>query len=277
MRTLGSGVASACVAYTARLPQVGILSFISSLVGSLAWPAAAIVLGLIFKKQLGATFTNLAERMKDLTHLKAPGTELSFGERVRQANAELQPAIDSAPHTSGRPLGSADGATKHALPSVADSGPGQASTRPQASDLYARYDMRARNIAEVSYKAAPEVTVLNAWSLLDDAIHELASLMGVKDLGSFARLTSVVITTLDRAGCLPRAEHTQRAVQELLRLRLSVTSGQSLTRIEAANYMDTAFEAAQMLISAYQAYSNGRVKSVAMATDDGRSVPDTPG
>ena len=57
--------------------------------GSLAWPAAAVILGLIFRRQLRAVFAGLAERMKHLSSLKAPWTEMSFSDGVFAARTEL--------------------------------------------------------------------------------------------------------------------------------------------------------------------------------------------
>jgi hypothetical protein len=60
-------------------------ALISSLVSSLAWPAAAVALGLIFRTQIQAVFAGLAERMKHLTGIKAAGfAELSFGDILAQ-------------------------------------------------------------------------------------------------------------------------------------------------------------------------------------------------
>jgi hypothetical protein len=72
-----------------RLPQVGTLAFISSLVHALAWSAAAVILGLIFRRQVRAMFASLAERMKHLATLKAPWTELSFSDEVFSVRSEL--------------------------------------------------------------------------------------------------------------------------------------------------------------------------------------------
>ena len=68
---------------------MGELAFISSLVGELAWPVAAVALGLIFRKQLRAVFASLAKRMEHLVKLKAPGTELSFSDELIAARSEL--------------------------------------------------------------------------------------------------------------------------------------------------------------------------------------------
>ena len=75
-------------------------------------------------------------------------------------------------------------------------------------------DLRARAVAAAAYQAAPEVTVINSWSLLDDAIRELARLMGIEDEGSTAKLSSDVADTLDTAGAM-LSSRGQRTVLRL--------------------------------------------------------------
>lgn len=72
---------------------MGTLAFISSLVSSLAWPAAAITLGLLFRRQLREMLVGLAGRMKHLVGLKAAGAEFSFSEQVFAARAEFDETV----------------------------------------------------------------------------------------------------------------------------------------------------------------------------------------
>jgi hypothetical protein len=233
---------------------MGVLAFIASIVGSLAAPAAAVVLGLVFRKPLRTAFTNLAERMKDVTRFRTPVGELDFRETVLQVSAEVQAAVDSSP--TGSALGSAADTAPPALPSAAEQAE-PISGHPDPGTIYDRYDKRARAIATASYATTPEVTVINAWALLEDAIRELARLMNITDRGSLADLTTGLIRALDKAELLSHPEHTSSAVQNLLGLKLRVTAGAAgPTRADAAVYQDTAFEVAQILIRAYLAYTS---------------------
>jgi integrase len=73
------------------VPVTSTSSLIASLVSSLAWPVAVVILaGLIFRRQVGAIFSELAKKMKDLTKVKAPGTEFSFADNLISARTDLQ-------------------------------------------------------------------------------------------------------------------------------------------------------------------------------------------
>jgi hypothetical protein len=57
---------------------VDVLAFIATLVQALAWPVVVVILALILRRQLRAMVAQLAERMKALKTLKAPGTAFEF-------------------------------------------------------------------------------------------------------------------------------------------------------------------------------------------------------
>ena len=59
------------------------LTFISSLIGSLAWPAAIVAVALVFRSQVTHLF-------KSLTKLKWRYVEAEFGEQVDQIRDEVQ-------------------------------------------------------------------------------------------------------------------------------------------------------------------------------------------
>lgn len=237
----------------ARLPQVGTLAFISSLVQALAWPAAAVVLALIFRRQLRAVFAGLAERMKHLATLRAPWTELSFRDEVNAAATELEEIPGREALTGSQKLGASgiqqlppdDTGAERAIPSkrIASAG----------NTIYGRYDQLANYIATQAKQVPPDVTVSRAWSLLEEAIRELAALLGVRDEGSFALLVNCVVDELGERGGLPSPEHTRSVVQKLLRAKFPADRGEPVTRLDGAEYMDTAFQVAQLLLRAYQA------------------------
>ena len=88
---------------------MNLLQFIASVAHSLAWPAAVVLLGLIFQRPLKALIPQLRRaRWKDLL-------ELDFGREVQdleQKVSELKPATTpSLPSTASVPLALADGAS----------------------------------------------------------------------------------------------------------------------------------------------------------------------
>ncbi len=67
------------------------LQFISSVIGSLAWPLAAVALGFMFREQV----RKLLDKMKSL---KAPGgIEASFSEEVAKVAEETKQVVEAAP------------------------------------------------------------------------------------------------------------------------------------------------------------------------------------
>jgi hypothetical protein len=69
---------------------MGTDALVASLVSSLAWPIAIVILaGLIFRHQLQDIFAELAKKMKDLIKFKGPGTELAFAETLMQAQGDF--------------------------------------------------------------------------------------------------------------------------------------------------------------------------------------------
>src|SRR5688500_7471478 len=57
--------------------------FLSSLVSSLAWPVAVLVLGMLFKAQV-------KELLAKMTTFKGPGIEASFGVQVQEVRADAK-------------------------------------------------------------------------------------------------------------------------------------------------------------------------------------------
>jgi hypothetical protein len=66
---------------------VSVLEFVSALVSSIAWPAVAIVLGLVFRKQFKVLLAELAKRFGRLTKLKGGSFEAQF-EDLKELEAQ---------------------------------------------------------------------------------------------------------------------------------------------------------------------------------------------
>jgi len=72
------------------------LTFISNLIGSLAWPAAACVVALLFRSQISTLF-------KNLNKLKWRDMEAQFGEKVDQIREEVR-EIEDNPNFRDEPV-----------------------------------------------------------------------------------------------------------------------------------------------------------------------------
>jgi hypothetical protein len=91
------------------------LAFVASLVGSLAWPLAAVALAIVFRPQLEALFR------RPSGHVKAGPFEADWNDAVRDTQADLavvSPASGDA--LSAQPAGRVDG------PTMAETAPVQA-------------------------------------------------------------------------------------------------------------------------------------------------------
>src|SRR5262249_6216336 len=73
-----------------KMPIMGWLAFIASLVRSLAWPVAVVVLVIVLRKQLAALFAGLAARLADLGKLSAMGVDLEFETRVEEVARDAE-------------------------------------------------------------------------------------------------------------------------------------------------------------------------------------------
>ncbi|WP_264357020.1 hypothetical protein [Pseudarthrobacter sp. MM222] len=75
------------------------LEFIASLVSSVAWPVAVVVLALTFRKKLRKIIGAVAQRIADMTEFSGPGSvNAKFGERLREVTdvtSKMAPPSDS--------------------------------------------------------------------------------------------------------------------------------------------------------------------------------------
>jgi hypothetical protein len=74
----------------AILGTVDPLQFVASLLQSLSWPVAVVVVSLLFRRELTALLTRLRT-------VKVPGGEATFGEQLASAEATVDAFKDSAP------------------------------------------------------------------------------------------------------------------------------------------------------------------------------------
>jgi hypothetical protein len=235
------------------------LAFVASLVRSLVWPAAVvIVVGLFFREQLREVIRKIAELIPHLRSVKAGGSELTFdSDQLAAARTDMAKIYAAGPAATLRVtagtnfwLGRGDLYSILRVPAVGVTG----GLRPsgEAAALASKYELQARTIRSLASDAPPAVTVMAAWSCLEALLREIAGLTGVSDTGSLALLADEVITQLDRRGGLPAPDHARSVVQHLLRLKLPVERGAEVTKLEAIDYADTAMQITGLLVTAYE-------------------------
>ena len=172
--------------------------FISSLISTLAWPVAVVVLVLVFRIQLG----HLLGRIRSY---KGMGQELTFGDRLADAENSVDEAVRSAQVKEG----------------------GSAPIETEASPL-------AREA-----EANPSCVVIRAWEDVASAIVDL-SVAWMPDRDWRRNLFSPSLPgELLRAGLLN--DEFVKAARELFELRNSVAHGKNNpTPGEAVAYAESA-------------------------------------
>lgn len=117
------------------------LTFISKLIDSMAWPVAAVLLGLIFRKKL-------AELLPLLRKVKAGPLEAEFEIATKQVLAST-----------------AELAAKERKPDA-----------PQTADKSPLEDAASKLLTA---RSEPTATIIEGWSTLDGEIHKLARQTGI--------------------------------------------------------------------------------------------------
>lgn len=237
------------------------LAFAASIVRSLAWPAAVVIIAcLFFREQIREVIRKIAERIPHLRSVKAGGTEWTFdsdqlaGARTDLAKIYAAGSVGSFRLNTGS-LYTDDTSSLNLGRILRDHSAGitgSARAAGEAANLRSRYRPQAMAVRSLADDAPPTVTVLSAWAFLESLLKELARLLGVTDTGSLALLADEVITRLDRRGGLPAPDHARSVVQRLQRLRLPVERGAAVTRLEAMDYAETALQITDLLLTAYE-------------------------
>jgi hypothetical protein len=237
------------------------LAFAASVVRSLAWPAAVVIIAcLFFREQIREVIRKIAERIPYLRSVKAGSTEWTFDSdqlaaaridlaKISAAGSGLRLGVTSRQDRVRQGLLDLDKTllrTRSALVS------GAARPAGETAALTSKYDLQAITIRSLATDAPPAVTVLAAWSCLEALLREIAGLTGVSDTGSLDLLAGEVITQLDRRGGLIAPDHTRSAFQRLLKLKLPVERGAAVTKLEAIDYADTALQITGLLLTAYE-------------------------
>ena len=142
------------------------LEFISSVVGSVAWPSAAVFLGFMFREHV----RKLLDKMKSL---KAPGIEASFTEKVEEVAVEAKKV--EAKKTEEIVVEPTKTDVPHGAAVEADHDSEYMSNREKYLRWYGGHTVFERE--------RPAALVLNAWNSLEMRIKELLSAHEVHCVG----------------------------------------------------------------------------------------------
>ena len=100
-------------------------------------------------------------------------------------------------------------------------------------------------------EASPDTTVVSAWAYVETAISDLARVLGISDVPSFALDADAVLSELARRGARPGPESTRSVLRRLLRRRTSVERGEHVSAAEAYDFGADALHVTDLLLGAY--------------------------
>lgn len=183
------------------------LQFASSLISSLVWPMVALVLVAVFRKPLA----DLIGRIKSY---KGLGQELTFGDRLADAENSVEEAARSSPIDKGESE--------------------QIESKPSPLTREA--------------EANPSFVIIRSWELVASALSDLVGATIVMHGNRSAVFSAALLEPLQRAGFV--STETAVAVRELRELRNKVahgqhnpTPGEAVAYAEAAQRLSTIMEA----------------------------------
>ncbi|MFI8619265.1 hypothetical protein ACIGHN_27610 [Acidovorax sp. NPDC077693] len=213
-----------------------LLTFISRVVDSLAWPVAAIVLGLIFRKKLLDLIPNLRK-------FKAGPLEAEFelaAKHAREGSADLhaRDAVPDAPRVIVNPSEEREYA---ADPGEIDatSGASRSTNNPGIEDAAAKL---------LIARTEPTATIIEGWTTLDSELHKLGRQTGlvVDPLEGHAK----VFQTITASDVLPAG--TRQLIRELRHLRNQVAHAEVIPTPDSAQDYLVAIERVVQLVRNYR-------------------------
>lgn len=183
-----------------------VYQFIASLVGSLAWPMAGVIIATTQRKPI----TRLIDRVRNA---KLFGAEVDVGEQIEAVREKIEEVRELHPNRANQ-------VAKSLTPAVVVE------------------DQRVKVVTDALAATSAVGTVIAAWAELED---ELLRASG-GDASFKSRNPADKIYNLTRSGVLPSG--TADAIMSLRRVRNEVAHGKhpTMTLEEAINYRNTAEE-----------------------------------
>lgn len=242
-----------------------VMSFIASLVDTLAWPVILLVLVLIFRQQVAGLITNLAERMRHLKRLQTPAGSAEFDDELIKVKKDIAPiAADEEKREELNDRVQDDSRTIHK--------PSQDSRQREPSDVPLDQTEEPNNqvkdsrtsisvdsivvdnsdIKELQWES-PEAMLLGAWSRLQVAVNIVAFNLNIKRANrSFISMATAAIERLSGHGALDDPVAATSVVARLAKMRNSVAHSRiEITKLQAYEYAVSALQISNFLINSY--------------------------
>lgn len=269
------------------LSVMGVLSFIASLVGTVAWPVVVLVLALIFRRQLIGFVNNLAERMKHLKRLQTPAVSAEFDDQLIEVKEDIAPIVSSAEEkaietqleaTAQKVNATPQNTTPHKPPDTPLTDSDQYPETQNTIDWVSadRIVMDNSDLRELRQES-PEAMVLGAWNRLETTISLIALNLKIdaKKRNRVASSASAAIGRLHELKVLEDAEGSINIVARLRGMRNEVAhSSEKITKLQAYEYAVSALQMTNLLINAYNNFAaRPGFRQVPQTTDGSDSSP----
>lgn len=248
-----------------KVPTMSVMTFIASLVSTLAWPVIVLVLAVLFRRQIGGLVHNLAERVKHLTKVQTPAGSAEFDNQLIRVKEDIAPIVRGEEEKAGIPtqeataLESTDelsvSTTQHESPNGSADHPAEPNdvTREFKTWVSADHIVMDNSDLREMREESPEAMLLGAWSRLEVTINLIAFNLRINvKKRSFLWAALAVIDRLHAAGVLEDAPNAASVVTRLGHMRNSVAhSKEEITKLQAYEYAVSALQISNLLINAY--------------------------
>jgi len=248
-----------------KVPVMSVMTFISSLVSTLAWPVIVLVLALIFRQQIAGLVHNLAERVKHLTKLQTPAGSAEFDDQLIKVKEDIAPIVRGEEGKAGIQTEAItdskssdeppENAIQHESPAASIDHSEEPNDVTRAFETWVSADrivMDNSDLREMRQES-PEAMLLGAWNRLEVTINLVAFNLKIDVRNrSFLWVALAVIDRLHRSGVLEDAASAASVVTRLGHMRNSAANSKGeITRLQAYEYAVSALQIANLLINAY--------------------------
>src|SRR5712692_3947700 len=249
-----------------KVPVMSVMTFISSLVSTLAWPVIVLVLALIFRQQIAGLVHNLAERVKHLTKLQTPAGSAEFDDQLIKVKEDIAPIVRGEEGKAGIQTEAItdskssdeppENAIQHESPAASIDHSEEPNDVTRAFETWVSADrivMDNSDLREMRQES-PEAMLLGAWNRLEVTINLVAFNLKIHVRNrSFLWVALAVIDRLHRSGVLEDAASAASVVTRLGHMRNSAANSKGeITRLQAYEYAVSALQIANLVINAYK-------------------------
>jgi hypothetical protein len=248
---------------------MSVMSFIATLVNTLAWPIVVLVLGFIFRHQVAQLMHNLAERVKHLTKLQTPAGSAEFDNQLIAVKEDIAPIVRSqndVQSSTASASGVDETATEaesddesqkllrhYSAHSVVDRWESLDNINPEFGDWISADRIVPHTDLREMQQESPEAMISGAFNRLEVTVDLVAFdlKINVKSHG-FLWIALAVLDQLHRRKVLKDAVSTAAVITRLEQMRNSVVSSSGdITKLQAYEYAVSAWQISNLLIDAY--------------------------